>query len=162
MERCSPLIFHIRLASISDLSEICSIEHDSFAEPYPRDLIAKLLEYNPSTFLAVVDEWGKLLGYCVASANGRSGHLISVAVERKSRRRGAATTILGELFSRLLRLGVKDVWLEVNAHDTGAIALYLKLGFEKLVTVDNYYSDGSPAAKMRLNLSPRPGVVHQK
>ncbi len=154
-----PLNYQIRLASKLDLREICSIEDDSFSTPYPQYLMAKLLEYNPSTFLVVVDESGRLLAYCVASINGKSAHLISVAVVGNARRKGAATLLLRGLFGRLVGFGVGEVWLEVNAHDMGAVTLYLKLGFEKLMTVDNYYSDGSAAIKMRLSLSS--GVVHE-
>jgi ribosomal-protein-alanine N-acetyltransferase len=115
-------------------------------------LIQKLLECNPNTFLVATDNPGQVLGYCVASINGASAHLISIAVLRHVRRKGAATLLLRELFRRLVGFNVEEVWLEVNVKDKGAIELYLKLGFGKLMTVDNYYSDGSPAVKMCLDL----------
>lgn len=145
---------------MADILSICSIENESFSTPYPRGLMEKLLEYNPDTFLVVRDESRKLKGYTVGSINGRSAHLISIAVLKDSRRKGAATLLLRELFQRLLEFRVEEVWLEVNTKDTGAIALYLKLGFEKLMTVDHYYSDGSAALKMRLSLATL-GATHQ-
>jgi ribosomal-protein-alanine N-acetyltransferase len=144
---------------VADLFDICLIEDESFSSPYPRDLMEKLLEYNPVTFLVATDALGKPKGYAVGSVSGRSAHLISIAVLQDSRRKGAATLLLQELFRRLLEVHVEEVWLEVNTKDMGAIALYLKLGFEKLMTVDHYYSDGAAALKMRLSLGV-PGAAH--
>jgi ribosomal-protein-alanine N-acetyltransferase len=145
---------------MADLLGICLIEDESFSSPYPRELMEKLLEYNPDTFLVVTDDSRKLKGYAVGSINGRSAHLISIAVVKDSRRKGAATLLLRELFRRLLELRVEEVWLEVNTKDTGAIALYLKQGFEKLMALEHYYSDGSAALKMRLSLG-IPGATHR-
>jgi len=145
---------------MADILSICLVENESFSSPYPRGLMEKLLEYNPDTFVVVTDESRKLKGYAVGAINGKSAHLISIGVLKDSRRKGAATLLLRELFRRLLEVRVKEVWLEVNIKDTGAIALYLKLGFEELMTVDHYYSDGSAALKMRLNLSTLEATHH--
>ena len=81
--------------------------------------------------------------------------MISIAVLGDHRRRGVATMLLQSLVSHLEHDGVDELWLEVNTRNEGAITLYEKIGFAKMMILENYYSDGSPALRMRLSLNKR-------
>lgn len=107
----------------------------------------------PATFLVATQESGELVGYCVSSQRRKSAHLISVAVSSDFRREGIATMLLRRTIDLLVGQEVVDFWLEVNPNNTGAIALYAKIGFEKMGTVKSYYSDGADAIRMRLLIS---------
>lgn len=96
---------------------------------------------------------GELVGYCVSSLEGRLAHLISIAVLREHRGIGVATALLQGLIARLERDGVDELWLEVNTGNEEAIILYEKFGFTRTMILENYYSDGSPALRMRLSLN---------
>jgi ribosomal-protein-alanine N-acetyltransferase len=145
--------FKVRPAKISDLPALSVIEDASFPVPYPQSLLERLMKDCPATFLVATQESGELVGYCVSSQRRKSAHLISVAVSSDFRREGIATMLLRRTIDLLVGQEVVDFWLEVNPNNTGAIALYAKIGFEKMGTVKSYYSDGADAIRMRLLIS---------
>ncbi len=49
--------------------------------------------------------------------------------------------------------GVQGIWLEVKQQNLGAAKLYEKFGFTKMMILENYYSDGSPAVRMFAKLN---------
>jgi len=142
---------HIRLASQRDLKGICLVEDDSFSEPYPHDLIAKLLRDCPGNFFVAEYLAGTIVGYCVAAENEEWAHLISIGVLREYRRRGVGRALIQRLLSNLSSR-VKDLRLEVKQGNREAIMLYEELGFRRVNCVENYYEDGSAAVKMLLSI----------
>lgn len=147
--------FQIRTARASDLSSICRIENDSFSSPYPPYLLEKLLGEYPDSFFVAAEASGDLVGYCVATKNHETAHVISIGVLPKDRRRGVATSLMRTMIEYLLGCGVSELRLEVKTNNAEAIKLYDKLGFERLTILDNYYADGSPALRMQLALIKR-------
>lgn len=144
--------FRIRIASPSDLHAVSLIEDDSFPSPYPPELFKRLLqEHRDSFFIAeIVDQ---PVGYCLAARDGRVAHLISIAVLREHRRKGLANDLLRHLAAYLVRQRVDELWLEVNTGNKEAIGLYERFGFARMMILENYYSDGAPALRMRLALN---------
>jgi ribosomal-protein-alanine N-acetyltransferase len=134
---------------MADLQAICLIEDASFSDPYPRRLLKRLLDHVGNNFLVAERGDGKLFGYCVASMQGRLAHLISIAVLSEGRRKGVATALLQNLVDHMKVLGVDELWLEVKRDNRDAIRLYEKLGFQGVMILENYYSDGSSALRMR-------------
>ena len=147
---------------MNDLHAISHIEDGSFPNPYPRILIETLIRDNSATFLVAVDHTKKVMGYCIVSVDGTFAHLISIAVQQSNRRKGVATALLKEQLAYLEEHDVKELWLEVSAKNTEAIDLYLRLGFTEAETIQSYYSDGSAALRMRINLPAETGRLIEK
>jgi ribosomal-protein-alanine N-acetyltransferase len=147
----------VRPASRADLQAICLIEDNSFSDPYPRYLIMKLLEEIGNGFLVAQKSSGELVGYCATSNEGHLAHLISIAVLSGHRKGGVATALLRRLVEYLAARGIEELWLEVKQGNKNAIRLYEKFGFAKVMLLENYYSDGSTALRMRMSL--RKGVL---
>lgn len=143
----------IRPASAGDLQGICLIEDDSFSDPYPRYLLKKLLQDAGSVFLVAENPSGKLVGYCVSSIEGGLAHLISIAVLPGDRKKGVATALLRSFVEFLEARGAAEVWLEVKQGNKEALSLYEKFGFARAMILENYYSDGSSAMRMRMSVS---------
>ncbi len=80
-------------------------------------------------------------------------HLISIAVIREHQRSGVGTALLENLIMLLRRHAIEELWLEVNLENKGAIELYENFGFARVMILENYYSNGSAALRMRLSLS---------
>jgi ribosomal-protein-alanine N-acetyltransferase len=78
--------------------------------------------------------------------------LISIGVLREYRRRKVATSLIQESLDQLSSK-VREVWLEVNTANEEAVKFYEGFGFKGIMIIDNYYSDGSPALRMRLTLN---------
>ena len=141
----------VRFARASDLDAICRVEDDSFSQPYPHKLIAKLLRDHPETSFIAEFPPGTIVGYCVAAEKGRSAHLISIGVLPEYRRQGFATALIERLIANL-NPKTRELRLEVRQDNTEAIMLYQELGFKNVELIESYYEDGSTAVKMLLTL----------
>jgi ribosomal-protein-alanine N-acetyltransferase len=92
-----------------------------------------------------------VVGYCVCSKKGKLAHLISIGVLLEYRRRKVATSLIQEMLSQL-NSRIRELWLEVNTSNEEAVRFYEGFGFTRVMILENYYSDGSPALRMRLAL----------
>jgi ribosomal-protein-alanine N-acetyltransferase len=110
-----------------------------------------LLDDARNNFLVAEDGNGALVGYSVSSIEGKLAHLISIAVPTEGRRKGVATALLKNLIDYLVAHRVEELWLEVKQANKDAIKLYEKFHFETMMVLENYYSDGSAALRMRMS-----------
>ena len=144
----------IRRATDKDLVRIDYIENESYrTSPYPKELLEKLLSDNNKSFLVAEVASKGIIGYCVSASEGQTAHLISIAVLPGDRRKGAGTRLMTALIQYLRGEGLESLWLEVDWRNEEAIRLYKKLGFMKIMLLENYYSDGSDAIRMRMRLN---------
>lgn len=130
----------IRPFSLSDLDAILEIESQSFPKsPYDWATFVNLQALYPETFLVCVDTnhdlREKILGYIIFS---RDGHIISIAVHLRHRRKGVGTHLLRRAM-KTPRL--RKVWAEVRKSNHGAQAFYSKMGFQIEGVVPNYYGN---------------------
>jgi len=132
---------------------VYEIEKLSFGkDAYDRSLLLLYLNLSPETFL-VAEKEGELIGYVVGVVKKwGEGHVISLAVHPKYRRKGVATALMRELLKRFAEKGAKAARLEVRVSNEAAIKLYEKLNFRKVGVVKNYYPDGEDAYLMVANL----------
>ena len=142
--------FLVRTATANDLPAISAIEIDSFTDPYPPALMERLQRDNPGNFFVAENNSSKIVGYCVASEKEEFAHLISIGVLREYRRKRVGVALLKTLLAWLSQRRVEEVWLEVKAGNGAAMKFYEQFGFEIMKRIENYYSDGSPALRMRL------------
>ena len=77
--------------------------------------------------------------------------MISIAVPTEGRRKGVATALLKNLIDYLVAHRVEELWLEVKQANKDAIKLYEKFHFATIMILENYYSDGSAALRMRMS-----------
>ncbi|MFI6641468.1 GNAT family N-acetyltransferase [Streptomyces sp. NPDC050504] len=111
-------------------------------EPGPQ--VLKVLEAGPSVWFATVPAAGEdagddardgtgggdvpaAIGRCVV--DGRWAGFMAVEVAPERRRRGLAGLIMGALARQALDEGASAAWLQVEADNTGARALYEGMGF---------------------------------
>jgi len=125
-------------------SQIVDIERRCFRNPYSLEFLRLLTTWYPELFLIAASDCS-VLGYVVASADGRWSHIISLAVKPECRRIGIATSLLKNLMERLRSIGVRQVLLEVREDNKAALRLYEKLGFRCSRRIGRYYEDGSGA-----------------
>ncbi len=72
--------------------------------------------------------------------------ILSVAVARAARGRGLARRLLMLHLGRLAGLGVRTVFLEVDAHNAPALGLYRRAGFREVARRPNYYASDTKAS----------------
>jgi len=85
--------------------------------------------------------------------------LISIAVLTEGRRKGVATALLKNLIEYLQARSVEELWLEVKQDNKEAIKLYEKFSFASMMVLENYYSDGSAALRMRMSVAKQAAKV---
>ena len=122
----------IRFFTPSDMEGILEIEAQAFPKsPYSRRIFTGLYRSNPTTFLVYEEE--EILGYIVYSPEG---HIISIAVDPRHRRKGIGTQLVREVFRNSTG---ELIWVEVRETNTSAQAFYEKLAFRKKGVIPGYY-----------------------
>ncbi|MEV3854427.1 GNAT family N-acetyltransferase [Streptomyces sp. NPDC050095] len=94
------------------------------------EVASKVLCAGPSVWFATVPGEGDVpaaIGRCVV--DGRWAGFAAVEVDPAFRRQGLATTVMTALARRALDEGASAAWLQVEADNDGARALYDRMGF---------------------------------
>lgn len=149
----------IRSIKSTDLDQIAQIEFESFSDPYPVQFFFYLARKAPDLFLVAVEreKEGEILhGYIVGEIDQTSdypiGHLLSLAVGRKQRRKGIGHQLLAALLEVFRSRGCKEVILEVRISNFSAKSFYQKHMFRGIKRSRKYYDDGEDALVMQRNL----------
>ncbi|MEU3687239.1 GNAT family N-acetyltransferase [Streptomyces narbonensis] len=102
--------------------------YQRFGEPDPA--VRPVLTSGPSVWFASVAGTGEVpaaIGRCVV--DGRWAGFMAVEVDPALRRQGLATTVMTALARQALDEGASAAWLQVEADNDGARALYDGMGF---------------------------------
>lgn len=133
----------VRRLGYGDLPQIVAIERRAFATPWSPAMfmleISKASSISVGAFLPDRRRTRGLVGYLIASRYADVWHLMNVAVDPPSRRRGIASALLAELVGRV---GPSEpITLEVRPSNTGAIVLYERFAFKAAGVRPRYYRD---------------------
>ncbi|HEX3016630.1 MAG TPA: ribosomal protein S18-alanine N-acetyltransferase [Caproicibacter sp.] len=120
------------LDTLSELERVC------FSEPWTRSGLAAELE-NPAAVFAVAELDGKTAGYAGMNCVLDECYIDNVAVFPEYRRMGIAQAIMRYLIDFAKENRASFVTLEVRASNSGAIALYSKLGFREMGRRPSFY-----------------------
>jgi len=132
--------FTIRTLGYSDLPQVIAVERRAFPTPWSLAMFVLELSKPSGVCLAAIEaDTGKLVGYLICSRYDRVWHLMNIAVDPASRRRGIARAMLEEM---LERAGLGEQYtLEVRTSNAPAITLYERFGFRPAGTRRRYYRD---------------------
>jgi len=131
--------FIIREAKKSDLIKISEIEKLSFDfGAWGIHFLTKFLDNKINRI--IVAEADDIIGYCAFSIYDDIIHIKSIAVHPHYRNKGIGKALLKEVINFK-----KDIFLEVRVSNESAIKLYESLGFERILTLKRYYSNGEDA-----------------
>ncbi|MXN66806.1 ribosomal protein S18-alanine N-acetyltransferase [Stappia sp. GBMRC 2046] len=147
-------------ATVEDLDRLSEIHDMSFRQTWHTEELAALRAQAGVTILIArrASPYGtrKALGFVILRTAADEAEILTIAVDPAARGRGIARQLMRAALSRLYADRVKSIFLEVDAANEGAIALYKSLGMRQVGTRRGYYSasegDGS-ALVMRLDLA---------
>ena len=117
---------------------ICEIENESFGDPWSRQMFVDLLN-NPFAVCFTAAEDAEVAGYLIAYHVGSEIQILNIAVKKSGRHRKIATKLFDFIFEYAKAENAAEFTLEVRPSNTGAIALYKKLGFKIDGARKNYY-----------------------
>ena len=133
-------MIEIRRLQLRDLTAIERIERSAYPTPWSRSMFAGELSKPSSICLGAFEE-EVLLGYLITSRYVDAWHVMNVAVRPDRQRHGIASALLGQLFQLTEDDDRRGYTLEVRVSNSGAIALYERLGFEQRGLRRGYYTD---------------------
>jgi ribosomal-protein-alanine N-acetyltransferase len=131
----------LRRLEAEHLDEVEAIERASYPTPWSRSMFDAELRKPSSLALGAFAEDGMLVGYAFVSRYVDAWHVMNVAVAHAFRRRGIAVALLERLFEVTATDPRRGYTLEVRVSNSGAIALYERLGFEARGVRRGYYTD---------------------
>ena len=154
--------FKLRKFTPDDLQSVMQINRETLPENYSDYFFMDLYERFPETFI-VAELEEKVVGYIMCRIEVglsnfglggliRKGHVVSIAVLAKARRKGVAQALINAALQGMSFYKAKQCYLEVRVTNEGGVALYKKLTFEVSRTVHGYYSDGEDAYVMTKKL----------
>lgn len=96
---------------------------------------------RPGAFTLVAEgERDAVLGFIVAEARRKSGHIITIDVVAAARRLGVGSALLKAAEEQLIEAGVQAVALETAVNNESAIRFYKDKGYFVEKTIPGYYS----------------------
>ncbi|MEA2389995.1 MAG: [ribosomal protein S18]-alanine N-acetyltransferase [Solirubrobacteraceae bacterium] len=134
----------IRRLVYSDLPHVIAIERAAFPTPWSPAMFVLELSKPSGVCLAATRE-GRLVGYLICSRYESVWHLMNVAVDPATLRRGIASLLLGRLLE-LVGGQEARLTLEVRPTNAAGIALYEKFGFRSAGLRKSYYQDNGEDA----------------
>ena len=143
-----------RAAIQLDLPVLVSMERVLFADsPWTPGQFKEEFKGVPNSryFIVATNEQDQIVGYAavLVVAPGVEADVLTVAVLPEYARQGIATHFMAELEKWSQSKEASAMMLEVGVENTGAIALYEKLGYQSISTRKNYYGHGLDALVMR-------------
>ncbi len=154
--------FKLRKFEPDDLQDVMRINRVCLPENYTDMFFVDLHERFPDTFL-VAEEDHEVVGYIMCRIEVglsnfglgglvRKGHVVSLAVMPKARRKGIASALLKASMEGMCGYKAKQIYLEVRVTNEAGVNLYKKMGLETTRTIPGYYSDGEDAFVMSKKL----------
>lgn len=129
----------IRPMTNEDLDAVTIIEETAFSMPWSKDGFASALQMPGSNYLVAVEPFGEIVGYCGYYSVLDEAEITNVAIAPAHRKKGYATLMLTELLRQAKSNFISKIVLEVRFSNHNAIALYEKLGFQKLGLRRDFY-----------------------
>ncbi len=127
----------LRNVSIDDAPLLAAIHAQCFSlEVWDGATMTGLLA-SPGTF-ALIDE--AVSGFILVRAAGGESEILTLAVTPAARRRGMAKALVLAAAERASEAGADVMFLEVNAANNPAVALYKGLGFAPVGVRKAYYA----------------------
>ena len=136
----------IRLMEEKDLDEIMELEHACFTLPWTKEAFYNELHNNQYARYVVLEENGKIIGYCGTWLVIDEAHITNIAILPECRGRGFGEKLLSSMMDYCREQNAERMTLEVRVSNIPAQSLYKKLGFQEGAIRKNYYSDNQEDA----------------
>ena len=138
-----------------DMERLAAIHAECFpGAPWSAADLAALLRERTVFGLVVrrANLWGtrSAVAFVLARLAAGEAEILTIAVSPAHRRRGLARQLMEHLFRRLYHDRAETLFLEVDAGNEPALALYRRLRFKKVGERKGYYAQGSVAGAAAL------------
>jgi ribosomal protein S18 acetylase RimI-like enzyme len=145
-------------AILQDKSELVSLEAQCFRDgiAFSKKQIAYLLR-SPRADIYVMRLNATIVAEAIIlkrkTCRGEVARLYSFAVKPELRGQGLGKKLMLECLDKLRWENIQTVFLEVEAENNIAIALYESVGFSRVARLKSYYGENQDGLKMKLTLT---------
>lgn len=115
--------------------------------------------YNENSKYIVAKQNSQIVGFAGIWVAIDVAHITNIVVKKDLRHLGIGKLLLEQLITMCNELHLKEITLEVNEHNTVAINLYKKFGFEHIGTRKNYYNNTDNALIMTKKSNPKHSLM---
>jgi ribosomal-protein-alanine N-acetyltransferase len=129
----------IRPAERRDVTELLTLEHEQFPEPWTRGMLLDEITNTETRRYTVAVEDGRIIGYLGVMFVLDELHVNTVATRPGQEGRGVASSLLDAAWADAVPRGVRRATLEVAVSNDRALALYYRFGFRPVGVRKNYY-----------------------
>ncbi len=140
----------------ADFETLEEIHAASFAVPWSADEQAALNEGpGVATFVArriSATASRRPIGFITVRQAADEAEVLTMAVHPRQRRSGIGRLLLNAAMRHLYAERVREVFLEVDPHNTAAVALYRRTGFEVVGERPDYYGGNGGARQKALTM----------
>lgn len=152
----------IRSATTLDVAAAVELEQTCFSAYKLSRRQLRYLQKAPTAVFVVAEREGEIVGEGIALARrhhrrGRTsaptGRIYSLAVKQSCRGRKIGARLLTAMIEGLAARGIRRIYLEVEAINAGAIALYAAHGFRSIGELPDYYGPGQHGLHMMYDAS---------
>lgn len=164
---------HFRHCQYEDIAQVIYCNRATLPENYSRYTFLSMLRTYPDLFYVAVDEKeDKIVAYIMNKIDTgypflrkdkviiTKGHVFSIGVLEKYRKRGIASALLALAFKAMMKRNVEEIFLEVRVSNTPAIRLYEKFRMKIVHEIPHYYADGENAYVMAVNVTDTIDIVN--
>jgi len=130
----------VRAMRKGDIAAIHEIECLSFRTPWSKMALRSEL-HNAVAHYLVLEEDGRVLGYCGMWVMADEAHVTNLAVHPEARGGGLGKLLLRASMEKAVALGATAMTLEVRESNRAAQQLYAGFGFERQGCRKGYYQD---------------------
>lgn len=127
--------------------ESAALHAASFTYPWPQADIEALLLTSSTFAEGAFGKAGELQGFILSRRAADEAEILTIAVKPRKRGQGIAGRLMTANMKHLQAAGAKSWFLEVEAQNLAALALYKRFGFERVGERKSYYrkADGDAA-----------------
>ncbi len=145
--------WRLRPATKADADRLVAIEAASFGPAsWGGRAIADGLSERFVDAMIAEDGEGGTAGFIMWRRLGDEAEILSLGVLPAHQRQGCARALLEALLAAARGEGVRSFFLEADAGNIAAIALYEGAGFSRIARRKRYYRSGADALVMRIDL----------
>ncbi|KAK1350431.1 N-alpha-acetyltransferase [Hamiltosporidium tvaerminnensis] len=139
------------LTNYMDLKQIYMLFCETLSEPYSYfTFVSFYIKYRKFCFVAYSDN--KIVGAIICKLeNDESGYMGMLAVDKKYRRVGIGKCLTQMAVNNFKENGIYLIYLETEAVNYISLNFYEKIGFRKVMFIENYYLNLNDAYRLCLD-----------
>lgn len=126
------------LAKNEDVRIIAELEKEYFSDAWSEKSINNEIEKER---VIVIKDKSEIVGYCIFMCAADEGEILRIAVRKNMRKKGIGKKLLSFAITQMEKVDCISVFLEVRASNFAAAALYESVGFKKIGSRKNYYTN---------------------